>query len=251
MRFIKLLVLVNVYIADFPESAMKKSSIFKNKSFIALMAVSLVAIIVLAIYIIPSSNNKNSTLKIENSAVLGDANAPVTIYEFSDFSCPFCEAAEGKNSQVEDYLKSRSPGWEAPVPLIRENYVKTGKVKIVFKYFPGHGAAVTAHAVALGVKEQNPDLFWEFADKAFAEPAENLNDLGKMKSLAVSIGADESELSKYIESNTFINQLQAETEMGLNNSVSGTPTFFINGQKVEGAQPFSAFKDIIDKELAR
>src|SRR3989338_3895723 len=107
-------------------------------------------------------------LEIGNSPVLGDANAPVTIYEFSDFSCPYCEATEGTNSQVISALQSRNPGWEAPVPLIKEKYVKTGKAKIIFKYFPGHGAAGAAHAVAFGLKEQNNDLFWKFAEKAFA-----------------------------------------------------------------------------------
>lgn len=227
-----------------------KKSLLKNKTFLVLSIVTIIALIAVTGYLIYSSEDQNSTLQIGDSAVLGDKNAPVTIYEFSDFSCPFCEAAEGENQEAIDYLQSRSPGWEAPMPLVKEQYVKTGKAKIVFKYFPGHGAAVTAHAVALGVKEQNPDLFWEFAEKAYASPAEDLNDLGKMKSLAVSIGADESELSKYIESNKFISQLQSETDMGLNNSVSGTPTFFINGQKIEGAQPFSVFREIIEKELA-
>jgi len=197
------------------------------------------------------NNPSNSTLQIGDSAVLGEENAPVTIYEFSDFSCPFCQAAEGANQQVIDYLVSKYPSWEAPVPLIKEQYVQTGKVKIVYKYFPGHGAATTAHAVALGVKEQNPELFWKFAEKAYADPVEDLNDLGKMKAIAVSIGADETELSQYIASNKFIAELQAENDMGMANGVSGTPTFFINGQLVEGAQPFSVFKEIIDKELAK
>ena len=76
--------------------------------------------------------------------VKGSANAPITIIEYSDPSCPFCAAAAGKNQQVIDYLKSRDPSWEAPVPKIIKNYVDTGKVKLVFRYFPGHGKGAEA-----------------------------------------------------------------------------------------------------------
>lgn len=238
-------------------STVKASPASSNSSklWISLGIIAVIAlVIVLYLVFKPSANPNNSPnnsvefIPIGDSAVLGDANAPVTIYEFSDFSCPYCEAAEGKSPTVEAMLKSKVAGWEAPVPLIVKNYVDTGKARIVFKYFPGHGAALAAHAVALGVREQKPELFWTFKDKAMETPS-NLSDITKMKALAVSLGADSAKLDAYIASQTYVAQLQKETEEGKAKGVSGTPTFFINGEEIAGAQPFSAFKSIIEKYL--
>ncbi len=231
-----------------------KSQNKTNKTWYILGGILIVALVILAIYFIkPYQNNNpadNSTLSIGNSPIIGDKNAPLTIYEFSDFSCPFCEAAEGANPKVIDMLKAQMPDWEAPVPKIKEEYVKTGKAKIVFKYFPGHGAGLVAHAVSLGVYKQNPALFEKFAEEAFASP-DDLMDLNKMKALAVSLGADETQLSQYIASGEYQAQLQSEVNMALANGVQGTPTFIINGKVISGAQPFSAFKKVIDAELAK
>ena len=211
--------------------------------WIGVVTFIVIAVLVLIFY------KPNVELSIGNSPVLGDANAPVTIYEFSDFSCPYCEATEGTNSQVISALQSRNPGWEAPVPLIKEKYVKTGKAKIIFKYFPGHGAAGAAHAVAFGLKEQNNDLFWKFAEKAFANQ-ENLNNINKMKEWAQELGADMNKLDAYLNSKDYEIQMDEDLAIGKANGVEGTPTFFINGEVISGAQPFSVFKDIMDKELA-
>jgi len=227
----------------------------KTKWIISLVAIAAIVTFVFfldcktfTIFGICSDQFQSSSLSIGNSPVLGEENAPVTIYEFTDFSCPYCEAAEGANSRGESALKSQSPGWEAPMPLIKENYVKTGKAKIVFKYFPGHGAAEAAHAVGWGLKEQNNDLFWKFAEKAFTMPTD-LNTLSKMMDLAETLGANEALLSEYISSGKYQTQMDEDVAMAKANGVKGTPTFFINGEVVAGAQPFSLFEDIIEKEL--
>jgi len=228
---------------------MKRNKIIKISAISFAVIVAIIALVIL----LPRSNtngDNNTSLSIGNSPVLGNPDAPVTIYEFSDFSCPYCQAAEGKNAQVISMLKSKSPDWEAPMPLIKEQYVDTGKVKIVFKYYPGHGAANAAHAVALGLNEQNPELFWEFAEKAFAQAA-NLDDLNKMKAIAIGLGADEKALSDYLDSKKYEAQLEEDIKMADNNTVQGTPTFFINGNKVEGAQSFAVFEDMIEKELGK
>jgi protein-disulfide isomerase len=220
----------------------KKAS--RNKAaIISLIVIAVFVALVLYLVFKPAS----STLSIGDSPVLGDADAPVVIYEFTDFSCPYCEAAEGANDNAISAMESKYPGWEAPMPLIKEQYVKTGKVKIVFKYFKGHGAAEAAHAVAFGVYEQNPDLFWEFEEKAFA--SSDLSNVDKMIALAVSLGANETRLSEYVSSKAYAQRFADDKAMGAENKVTGTPVFFINGEKVEGAQSFSVFQDIIDKEL--
>ena len=202
------------------------------------------------------SNNGNSNqisqgsipLSIGESPVLGDENAPITIYTFSDFSCPYCAAAAGQNQEVIAQLKSSSPSWEAPIPNIIEDYVNTGEVKIVFKYSSGHGTGAPAHIVSLALYDQDPKLFWEFHDLAFANQ-KDVSSLDKMKSLAKELGADMDKLNEDIKNNNYNSQLQAEDAMGASNKVDGTPTFFVNGKKVSGAQSYSVFKNIIDQEL--
>lgn len=215
---------------------------------IVIPVVAGVLIAAIALYFIfggLNGDSQNSNLFIGDSPIIGDPDAPVTIYEFSDFSCPFCAAAEGKNAYLMGVLESEYPGWEAPMPLVKKNYVETGKAKIVFKYFPGHGAAKAAHAVAFGLYEQNPDLFWKFAEVAFANQ-QNLNDITLMKSWAKNLGGDDKALAEYLDSGKYETQLAEDEEMGKNNGIKGTPTFIINGQKISGAQSYSAFETILE-----
>jgi len=196
-----------------------------------------------------STANGNIPLSIGSSPVLGNENAPVTIYEFSDFSCPYCAAAVGYNLEITAQFKAQNPSWTAPIPGIIENYVSTGKAKLVFKYTSGHGAGTAAHKVAFALNDQNPDLFWKFHDLAFANQ-NDVGDLEKMKALAESIGADMPALNTYLDSNKATFLMQQDSQMSEANGVTGTPTFFINGKIVEGAVSYSTIKSIIDKELA-
>lgn len=193
-----------------------------------------------------SGNGEYIALAIEDSPVIGDANAPVTIYEFSDFSCPYCAAAAGENPVVMGQLSARNSGWEAPVPKIIENYVNTGKVKMVFKYTTGHGSGQPAHIVSLAMAEQG--LFKEFHNAAFANQAE-VSSLGSMLDLAESLGADREQLEEDIDNNNYRAQILREEQMGRSNGVGGTPSFFINGQKIEGAASYSVFEQVIESEL--
>lgn len=187
-------------------------------------------------------------IEIKNSPVLGNANAPVTIYVFSDFSCPFCSAAAGLNPSLEAQLKSRDANWEAPIPAIIDKYVNTGKAKLVFKYTAGHGSGKSAHLVALALNEQN--LFWKFHDLAFQNQADT-NDIAKMKALARQAGADMNKLENDLKNNfkTYESMLAEDNDMGKANGVTGTPAFIINGRLLEGAQSFSSFKEVIEKEI--
>ena len=233
----------------------KSSKVSKKNKWILTSLV--IAIIIFGIFFLDCTtftifgicSGQTLSLSIGNSPVLGEENALVIIYEFTDFSCPYCEAAEGANDYYENALKSKYPGWEAPVPLIKEKYVKMRKAKIVFKYFPGHGAAEAAHAVALGVQEQNPELFWEFAEKAFTMPSD-LNNISKMIELAKTLGANESALSEYISSKKYEAEMDEDIALAKANGVKGTPTFFINGEMVSGAQSFNVFEEIIENELS-
>ncbi len=196
-----------------------------------------------------SNNNNNKEyipLEIGSAPVLGDANASVTIYEFSDFSCPYCAASAGYNQPIIDQLKDGNPGWEAPIPKIKEKYIDTGKVKLVYKYSRGHGTGKPAHLVGWCLNEQN--LFWQFHDKAF-ESQQNTNNINKMKDIAESLGANMQQLNECLDSKKYDYLFDEDSQMGISNGVSGTPTFFINGKTLEGAQSYSNFERIIENEL--
>lgn len=183
---------------------------------------------------------------IRDSPSLGEDDAPVTIAVFSDFSCPFCAAAAGENQQVIEYLQSRDPSWEAPVPNIIKEYVETGKVKLVFKYFPGHGTGGEAMKLAWCADEQGK--FWEVHDAFFANQGD-IENVAKLKTLAAGAGADLTELEKCYSSNKYASKLTSSTSEGRTAGVQGTPAFVVNGRMLSGAQSFAVFKQVIEAEL--
>jgi protein-disulfide isomerase len=187
-------------------------------------------------------------LSIGSSPVLGNPNAKVTIYEFSDFSCPICAVVDGYNEAAILSIKSGDPNWEAPLPKIKEKYVATGKAKIVFKYFPGHGTARPAHLVANALNEQG--LFWEFYEKAFANQADTGN-IEKMKAIARGLGADMNKLEEALKTGKGEDPLREDISMGESIGILGTPSFIINGKKIEGPKSLNEFEKIIESELAK
>ena len=167
-----------------------------------------------------------------NSPSWGSEKAPVTIVEFSDFQCPFCEKA---NNQI--------------VKKIKEHYGKN-KVRVVFKHFPLrsiHPLAQTASEASMCVNEQSSTKFWKFQDMAF----DNQSKLGMedLKSYAKKVGADVKKFDECMESKKYKKVVDENFSEGEKIGVSSTPTFFINSQPVLGASSFEQFKTIIDEEI--
>ncbi|MBI4896095.1 MAG: thioredoxin domain-containing protein [Candidatus Aenigmarchaeota archaeon] len=190
-------------------------------------------------------------LTVGDAPVMGQANAPLTIIVFSDFSCPYCGGATGLNKDVVDYFKSQSPTWEPAVPGIINDYVKTGKAKLVFKYFPGHGSGSEAMKLALCANEQGK--FWDVHDKFFANQ-NNITDVALLKTLVAQTGADMTKINECYASGKYTNRLMTDAaELPQDPKGQGTPTFFIGNDKgyvkVVGAQPYSVFKTAIDNAL--
>ena len=212
-----------------------------------------IAIVVLGFFALKGNNDDNGkrtdiTIN-ENDIIIGQKNAPVTIVEFTDFSCPFCAAANGYNQQYINSLKSRDSSWQAPMPKIYNDYVKSGKVRIVMKYYPGHGQGQEAHRVAWSFYSQLPDKFEEYKQKVFAEQ-ENANNVELMKELAVSLGADKNKINQDLADKKYESRFNEQTLQGMNAGVQGTPTFFVNGLKIEGAASYADFQKVIESELS-
>lgn len=166
-----------------------------------------------------------------NAPFFGDKDAKVTIVEYSDFQCPFC--AKGA-----DILKE-----------IKKKYGK--KVKIAFKNFPlpFHNHAEGAAVASLCANEQGSEKFWKMHDEMFAHQ-DSLDPEG-LKGLAKKIGLHVDQFTKCLSTNKYLTQVQADMEEGKKHKVKSTPTFFVNGQLVNGAQPLDVFTEIIEEELAK
>ena len=169
-------------------------------------------------------------VSIEDDPVKGSKDAPVTIVEFSDFQCPFCEKF-----------------FTQTLPLIEKNYIETGKVKLVYRDFPlkFHQYAQKAAEAAECGEEQGK--FWEFHNKIY-ENQDTMND-ESFRQYAKDLGLDMTEFNKCLDSGQMADEVSIDSKDGRSYGVTGTPTFFINGIKVTGVRPYSAFQQIIDQEL--
>ena len=163
--------------------------------------------------------------------VRGSENAPVTVVEFSDFQCPFCEKFFTQTySQIE------------------KDYIDTGKVKFVYLHFPlsfhdqAQKAAEASQCAALQGK------FWQMHDKMFENQASLSIDNYKL--WAKQIGLNTAKFNTCLDSGETASVVAAHEAYGQSVGVSGTPGFFINGVPLSGAQPYSAFKQVIDAALA-
>jgi len=158
----------------------------------------------------------------------GPKNAPITIYEFSDFQCPYCSRG---NTTLMEAMKAYE-----------------GKVQVVFKAFPlpFHAEAEPAHRAALAAGKQGK--FWEMHDKFFGAQA-RLKEPGITTTFAKELGLNLGKFEADFNSDELKKQVQAEAEEGKAVGVRGTPAFFINGTRLVGAQPLEKFKEVIEAEL--
>ncbi|TMB16612.1 MAG: hypothetical protein E6J59_18605, partial [Deltaproteobacteria bacterium] len=157
----------------------------------------------------------------------GGAKAPVTIIEFSDYQCPFCQRAEGVVDQV--------------------MHVYGNKVRLVFRDFPLpiHPQARPAAEAASCANAQGK--FWEYHAKLFA----NQSALGEeqLKEYAKDVGLDPAKFEDCLTQKPFSAAIDKDLSEAAKLGINGTPAFFINGRLLSGAQPFEKFKEVIDEEL--
>lgn len=176
-------------------------------------------------------------VKIEGEGddpVLGDPNAPVSMVIFGDFQCHFCRKLE---------LEVK--------PLIIEKYVKTGKLKIIARDFPflGKNSALAATAGNCALEQ---DKYWEFSDYLHkAQDAEEIISVNSdtLKESAKKLKLKESDFNKCLDSEKYLNEVKKDFEDGKLLGIEGTPTTFINNERIDGAEPYEEFEKVIDALL--
>ena len=168
----------------------------------------------------------------DDDPVLGDEDAEVTIIEFSDYQCPFCEKF-----------------YSQTLPLLKKDYIDTGKVKLVYRDYPlpFHQYAEKAAEAANCAGEQGQ--YFAMHDKIFENQATLSEE--NLKAWAASLGLDANKFTSCLDSGKMAQEIAKDLADGSAAGVSGTPSFFVNGKLLVGAQPFAAFKTVIDQELAR
>ena len=162
--------------------------------------------------------------------VKGDANAPVTIVEWSDFECPFC---------ARFYTDTLSQ--------IERSYIESGKVKLVYRDFPlsAHPQAQKAAEASECADEQ--DRFWEMHNILFERGV--AGGVAAFKGYAKEIGLNEKEFAECLDSGKTASEIQQDMRDGTAAGIRGTPGFIINGKVVSGAQPYAAFAAAIEEAL--
>jgi len=166
----------------------------------------------------------------------GGEHAAVTIVEYSDFQCPFCARAE---------------------TIVQEEVLKEygDKVRFVYKQLPLvsiHPWAQTASEIGLCVlRRGGNDAYWKYHERVFSKQREVQADTAaeQLVGIAAEAGSDRSQIEVCDEADETIGVIEATLEEADVLSVNSTPTFFINGRRLSGAQPREAFKALIDSEL--
>ena len=160
---------------------------------------------------------------------IGPTDAPITIVEFSDYQCPYCRR------------------WHTEVyqPLLN---AYPGQIRFVYRHLPLtsiHPHAFPAAEAAMCAGDQNS--YWQFHNKLFG--SETLGE-NVYTQYAQELGLDVNAFETCVTDHKYQEAIQTDLDFAVNLGVRSTPTFFINGLAVVGAQPLDVFKQVIDQELA-
>jgi protein-disulfide isomerase len=163
----------------------------------------------------------------------GRADAPVTVYEMSDFQCPYCrEFALGT------------------MPLLEREYIQAGKVRFVYINLPlssVHRNAASAAEVALCAARQQ--RFWPMHDLLFRHQdqwAALPSPRAYLLALGDSAGLDRAGLARCVASGATAADVRADAERARRSGATSTPTFYIEGALLEGAAPVTVFRAVLD-----
>ena len=161
--------------------------------------------------------------------VRGPASAKVTIVEFSDFQCPYCAKATAEVKQILD------------------KYPKD--VRFIFKQFPLDIHSQAAVAAEASLVAQAQGKFWEMHDKLYA----NFRSISRLRILAWAqeMGLDMTRFKTDLDSHKYLARVTAEEKQGEDAGVGGTPTFYINGKKLNSSFEFAIVDPVIQAEMKK
>ena len=169
------------------------------------------------------------TVSTDDQPSLGPANAKVTIVEFSDYQCPYCQVWD---QQVYQQLMTNYPN----------------KIRFVYRDLPlpMHPEAIPAAQAADCAGEQG--AYWKYHDALFGQQY-GLNRAA-YEHYASDLGLDSKAFTTCLDSQRYLSKIQANANDAASAGLNSTPSFVINGRVLIGALPLSDFKAVVDEELA-
>ena len=197
-----------------------------------LMARVLVA---LAFFLTPTiaSAQMASIEQAKGDITLGSADAPVTLHEYSSLTCPHCA----------NFHKDT-------LPLIKKEFIDTGKVRMIFHDFPLDGLAMGATMIARCSGERA----YDFTDMLFQTQADwrdSQNPLASLIALARFYGLSGEDVKSCVGNQDLLKYVENKRDTAsAQYKIQSTPSFVLNGKLIEGSQPFENFKEALDKALA-
>ncbi|MCK4670323.1 MAG: DsbA family protein [Nanoarchaeota archaeon] len=231
---------INPAIHSAPKTVQKKE---KNPwKYVSLVLAILLVISIVQIYrsgdgteditgfaIDPQIEARNKIL-MDDDAVMGDPDAPITMVVFSEYQCPFSSRHEIQT-----------------IPLIKENYIDTGKVKYVFRDLPlsFHPFAQKAAEASECADEQGK--FWEY-NKILFENNQAL-DTPNLKKYAENLGLNTEQFDECLDSGKYAEEVNKDAQDANANGISGTPATLVNGELISGAQPYQVFAEKFEEIL--
>lgn len=201
------------------------------KMFMIALFAFIVAVEVGAIQ--PSSSVVATLEALGKVHALGATTAPVTIVEFSDFQCSFCKKF-----------------WADSLPKIKASYVMQGQVRIIYRHFAVLGkfseqAAMAAECAA------DQGKFWKYHDILFTNQGGLAFTRSKLQMYARELGLTSANFNSCLAAEKYRSKVEGETAVAASLGARGTPTFFVNGRLMAGAQPFQVFQNVINEELLK
>lgn len=171
----------------------------------------------------------------DGQPTIGNTKAPVTMYEFGDFQCPFC-----KRFYQESFAE------------LKAKYIDTGKVKVVFRHFPLTNIHVNAEISSEAAECANRQgKFEDYYNILYTKGQGDGGglDSSSLKKYAIDLGLNTSVFNQCLDNHQTKSVIEADQALGTSLGVTGTPAFFINGQLTLGAQPTSVIEQAIESAL--
>ena len=188
----------------------------------------LLATLFTALSVVPAAAQQRGVfIGVDDDPVLGSPDAKVLMIEFGDYQCPSCRMF-----------------WKDIEPRLKKDYIDTGKVKLVFRDFPLmqiHPEALLSAMAVDCAGEQGK--YWQYHDKVFREQYNRGDDVIRLKAAdlkkwAKDVGVDQPKFDQCLDSEKFKDEVLKDKADGDAAGVQGTPTFFINGRIMGGAQQY-------------
>jgi protein-disulfide isomerase len=172
---------------------------------------------------------KRYEIQTDGYPSIGPENAPIVVVEFSDFNCQYCGVFA-----------------RTTFPVLISKYSK--EIRFVYRHAP-LGPASSFQAAQASMCAYDQDYFWEYHDALF-EHQDRLG-AGLYTEIATNLELNLPAFNKCLENNDYMDLIETDLDFALTTGVRGTPTFFINGLALVGAQPVEVFVEVIDTELEK